>query len=102
MLLLLRQEGSSSSILLADRITADVASDIGVWRLNLKHDVKGTQGESGRVNKVVGRTLYAVPVRHLVPVPTVSEQTSQTETNGVGMEALISVWWDQPPYGTPQ
>ena len=70
-----------------------------VWRVNLKHDVNAeTQERSGRVNKVLSRTLYAVPTLQLAPAVAVTAQDSQIETNGAEMEALISVWWDQPPF----
>jgi len=65
----------------------------------LKHDVNAeTQERSGRVNKVLSRTLYAVPTRQLAPTVTVTAQDSEIETSGAGSDALISVWWDQPPY----
>ena len=65
----------------------------------MKHDVNaGTQERSGRVNKVLSRILYAVPTRQLTPTTAVSAQDSEIETNGVGSDALISVWWDQPPF----
>ena len=65
----------------------------------MKHDVNAeTQERSGRVNKVLSRTLYAVPTRPLAPAVTISAQDSEIETNGAGSEGLISVWWDQPPY----
>jgi hypothetical protein len=64
----------------------------------LEHDVKvGTQADSSRVNKVMSRTRYIVPVRDLTPVGIASEQDLETATTGVGLDALISVWWDQPP-----
>lgn len=64
----------------------------------MEHDVNvGTQDDSSRVNKVINRTQYAVPMRDLTPVGTASEPDLDTETHGVGLEALISVWWDQPP-----
>ena len=65
----------------------------------MKHDVNAeTQERSGRVNKVLSRALYAVPTRQLAPAVAVSAQDSEIETNGAGMEALISVWWDLPPF----
>jgi hypothetical protein len=42
--------------------------------------------------------LYAVPTRQLAPTVTVTAQDSEIETSGAGSDALISVWWDQPPY----
>jgi hypothetical protein len=64
----------------------------------LEHDIKvGTQDDSSRVNKVISRTQYAVPMRDLTPVGIASEPVLETETHGVGFDALISVWWDQPP-----
>ncbi len=64
----------------------------------MEHDVKvGTQDDSSRINKVISRTQYAVAVRDLTPVGTAGGQDSETETHGVGFDALISVWWDQPP-----
>jgi len=54
-------------------------------------------GNSSRGNAVVARTLYPVPTRHLTVVPTVSEDTSWIESIPAGCDALISVWWDQPP-----
>jgi hypothetical protein len=71
----------------------------GVGRVNLKHDVKaGTRKRSGRVNKLLSRNLYAVPAQQPAPTVAVSAQDSEIETNGAGMEALISVWWDLPPF----
>jgi hypothetical protein len=64
----------------------------------LEHDVTvGTEDDSSRVNKVVSRTRYAVPIRDLTPVGTAGGQDLEFETDGVGFDALISVWWDQPP-----
>ena len=78
---------------------ASLPSESGVRRVNLKPDVNaGTQERSGSVNKVLSRTLYAVPTRQLAPAVAVSAQDSEIETNGAGMEALISVWWDLPPF----
>jgi hypothetical protein len=64
----------------------------------LEHDVRvGTQDDSSRINKVMSRTQYVVPVGDLTPIGTAGEQDSDTETHGVWFDALISVWWDQPP-----
>jgi hypothetical protein len=69
----------------------------------LKDDATvGTQKDSGHVNKVISRALYAVPMRDTMPVAAASEPHSETETNGVGLDVLISVWWDQPPCEDPQ
>lgn len=77
---------------------ASLPSEIGVGRVSLKHDVNaGTEDHSAGVNKVLSRTLYAVPTL-LAPTGAVSEQDSEIETNGVRLDAPISVWWDQPPF----
>ena len=65
----------------------------------MKHDVNAeTQDHSAGVNKVLSRTLYAVPMGHLASTGAVCEQDSEIETDGVKLDALISVWWDQPPF----
>ena len=65
----------------------------------MKHDVNvGTQDHSAGVNKVLSRALYAVPTGLLAPTGAVCEQDSEIETNGVKLDAPISVWWDQPPF----
>ena len=67
--------------------------------MSLKHDVNAeTQDHSAGVNKVLSRTLYAVPMGHLASTGAVCEQDSEIETDGVKLDALISVWWDQPPF----
>ena len=67
--------------------------------MTLKHDVNaGTEDHSAGVNKVLSRALYAVPTGVLAPPVTVCEQDSEIETNGVGLDQAISVWWDQPPF----
>jgi hypothetical protein len=67
--------------------------------VNLKHDANaGTQKRSGRVNKVLSRILYAVPTRPPTSLTAAGASGSEIESNGMGSEALISVWWDQPPF----
>lgn len=56
------------------------------------------QAGTAERNKVVGRTLYAVPTRTLAPTPAVNEPTPELAINPAGWDAQISVWWDQPPY----
>ena len=68
----------------------------------MTHDVEGTQEDSARVNKVVSRTLYVVPTQPVMPAGTVSEQDPQIEPEVVGLDAPISVWWDQPPCEDPR
>ena len=44
-----------------------------------------------------GRTLYPVVTRPPASAATAIGQPSWSETNTVGSDALISVWWDYYP-----
>lgn len=65
-------------------------------------DQVGTTRRSGRPNRVVRGLLYAVTARPLTPAMAASQQAPQIETNPAEWDALISIWWDQPPYESPR
>jgi hypothetical protein len=58
---------------------------------------------SGRGTAVAGRTLYPLVTPRLVSTPAASRQdASWVDANPEEWEALISVWWDNPPGGDPR
>ena len=62
-----------------------------------------TTVNSGRGNAVTARTLYPVVTRRLTPTEVASgPDTSWVDTNPEGWDALISVWWEQPPGSDPR
>jgi len=65
-------------------------------------DVRATV-KSGRGTAAAGRTLYPLVTPRLTSVAAASKQdASWVQANPEEWEALISVWWDNPPGGDPR
>jgi hypothetical protein len=59
-----------------------------------------TTGNSGRDTAIAERTLYPLVTRHLTsPAAARGQDASWIEANPEEWDALISVWWDNPPSG---
>ena len=68
-----------------------------------REKVLRTAVNSGRGSAVAGRTLYPVVTPRLTSNAAGSgPDTSWVDTNPEGWEALISVWWEQPPGSDPR
>jgi len=79
------------------------ASDVGSGDPNLKQeDQVAATAKASRANAVVSRALYLVPKGYPALPPAPAEQPSKLETTPSECDALISVWWDQPPCETAQ